>query len=538
MNPSPGGTINSGGRMDSPGAIDWAPLFSLLHSDVSEPELVTALLKNLSEGTEATGVALYLFEEGRFRLETDFGAGPFPDLLEESAPEGSAQLDLPGGRLLVRPPRALEVLAEGGSAEARALLALGLKLCDLRRQLKRRQFEAGLKGVEQQALYEVGLAITSMLDLDALSEAILSWALSLLDARRAALYLYDQGAYKLRQALGGAALEGFEPASLQALPSDLLPGAVYLLAVPMEIESSPRGLLVVADKESRHGVRPFASGDQQTLKLFAHQAAIALENAHLHRQALEKERLEREMELAGEIQRQILPKSVPQFSGYEMFGWNRPARHIGGDYFNFLERQDGHLTLTLGDVSGKGMPAALMVSILHSALRLMLDVHEVGPTLGERLNRHVHESTAPAKYITLLVGDLDLASRRLGYLNAGHNPGVVLGRDGQVRQLGATGMPIGLLPVARYERGEVRLIPGDLVCFYSDGITEASDLAGEEFGLDRLVELLREHRDLPLEAIVHELEQAATCFAQGQPQGDDQTILLLRVKDESCHHPL
>lgn len=531
MSPAPGDTIDPGGRIAATGSIDWAPLFELLNTDVSEPELVTALLKNISLGTEATGVALYLFEEGCYRLESDFGAGLFPDLLDESPPAGSALLDLPGGRLLVRPPRALEGLAPGGNSEARALLALGLKLCDLRRQLKRRQFEAGLKGVEQQALYEVGLAITSMLELDALSEAILSWALSLLDARRAALYLYENGAYKLRQALGGAALEGFEPADLQQLPADLLPGAVHLLAVPMEIESSPRGLLVVADKESRHGVRPFADGDQQTLKLFAHQAAIALENAHLHRQALEKERLEREMELAGEIQRQILPKTVPEIEGYEMFGWNRPARHIGGDYFNFLCGDNGRLVLTLGDVSGKGMPAALMVSILHSALRLMLDAHEVGPTLGERLNRHVHESTAPAKYITLLVGDLDLASRRLGYLNAGHNPGVALGRSGEVRQLGATGLPIGLLAVAKYQRGEVTLSPGDLVCFYSDGITEASDLKGEELGLDRLVDLLRQHRERPLEEIVREIEQAATRFAQGQPQGDDQTVVLLRVKD-------
>ena len=145
----------------------------------------------------------------------------------------------------------------------------------------------------------------------------------------------------------------------------------------------------MGDKESRRGVGPFLASDRRTLSLFANQAALALENARLHLQALEKERLEREMHLAAEIQRQILPKGAPVVPGYELIGWYRPARQVGGDYYDLFRREDGRVGLVLGDVSGKGMPAALMVSTLHSALRLLLDQTGFGPLLLERLNRHI-----------------------------------------------------------------------------------------------------------------------------------------------------
>ena len=183
---------------------------------------------------------------------------------------------------------------------------------------------------------------------------------------------------------------------------NLLPGASHLLAVPIETDSKRRGLLVVADKESRHGVGPFAAADKRTLAMFANQAAIALENAYLHRQALEKERLEREVELAAEIQRRLLPTDFPRLEGFELVGWSRPARHVGGDYYDFLSLSEDRVTAVLADVSGKGLPATLMVSTIHSALRLLLDHFRVGPELIARLNHHITDSSAPNKFITLL----------------------------------------------------------------------------------------------------------------------------------------
>ncbi|MFW6175406.1 MAG: PP2C family protein-serine/threonine phosphatase, partial [Acidobacteriota bacterium] len=319
---------------------------------------------------------------------------------------------------------------------------------------------------------------------------------------------------------------------------DLLPGAEHVQAVSIAVDGDPRGLIVAGDKESRTGVGPFTVEDRRTLALLANQAAIALENARLHQEALEKERYERDLQLAAEIQRQILPEGVPDVPGYELAGWNRPAREVGGDYYDLvpLPSEDrgsedgrvGRLGFALADVSGKGVPAALMVSTLHSAVRLLMGRMGAGPRLVERLNRHILASSAPNKFITLVVGELDASAGRLVYVNAGHNPGLVIRSGGAVERLGAGGLPVGLLPGSTYRDGSLDLAPGDLVCLYSDGITECTSPAGEELGEERLVELLREAADRPVGEVVAVVEEAVTDFARGRPQGDDQTLVLLR----------
>jgi len=424
------------------------------------------------------------------------------------------------------------------------LLLSSLKIVRLRQEIKDQQFQVNYRVVELESLYDVGLAVAATLDLEKLSEEILLRAVSLLDARRGALYIFEGGRYRLERTFGGEAAPWFEGGgagntALYAFltgqgpaPSELLPGARYLLGVPIDIDGSPRGLLAVGDKESRRGVGPFPASDRRTLGLFANQAAIALENARLHLQALEKERLEREMHLASEIQRRILPREAPAVAGYELVGWNRPARQIGGDYYDLFLRPDGHVGLVVGDVSGKGMPAALMVSTLHSALHLLLDQVGFGPALLEMLNRHVLESSAANKFITMLLADLEPASGRLAYLNAGHNPGLLLRRAGDgagaCEQLGASGLPIGVLPGSRFLARSIDLEPGDLVCIYSDGITEAESPDEEEFGTTRLQAVLHEHRDDDLAAVLTAIQEATGRFTAGLPQGDDQTLVLLR----------
>ena len=417
------------------------------------------------------------------------------------------------------------------------LLAAGARISNLKRQIHEQRFQAKFRGVELQALYDVGLAIASTLDLEELCEEALLRAVSLLDARRGALYLLEAGSYRLTSRFGGAALELFEAdeAQVAALvsgqgegPEGWLPGASHLLAVPVEIDRDARGVLVVADKESRHGVGPFPATDRRTLLLFANQAAIALENAKLHKLALEKERLEREMELAAEIQQQLLPKAMPQIPGYEVVGWNRPARQAGGDYYDFQRLGQDAWGMVVGDVVGKGVPAAILVSTLHSALRVLLDQMEVGPPLIERLNRHIFESSSPNKFITMLLAALDTERHRLAYLNAGHNPGLVVRASGEATQMESAGLPLGLMPHGKFGDAVLELGPGDLVCIYSDGITECEEPDEEEFGLERLIALLADQRRRPLPEILHRIDKAVTEFAQGQPQGDDQTVILLR----------
>jgi len=182
----------------------------------------------------------------------------------------------------------------------------------------------------------------------------------------------------------------------------------------------------------------------------------------------------------------------------------------------------------VGDVSGKGIPAALMVSTLHSALRLMLDHTEFGPALLERLNRHILESSTPNKFITMLLAEVNPRTSSLRYLNAGHNSGFLVRSHGQLDELPSGGVPLGLLPGSRYHMREAVLEPGDLLCIYSDGITEAESPQDEEFGNDRLIDLLRRYRAAPLSDVLEAIRREVGEHTQGLPQGDDQTVVLLR----------
>ncbi len=531
------------------GAQAWNDLLILSRDEAGERPMMERLLDlwRREHGVEAAG--LYLERGGRLEQEAAAGDG-LPDVLEGDVPQGDGglgSLQFPGGRLVFLPAVPVAPAGDGsvGTAEGMdgmenpltLLLAAALKSCRLKYDLKDQQFQVNYRVVELEALYDVGLAVASTLDLDRLSEEILLRAVSLLDARRGALYILEDGRYRLEGTFGGEAAPSFAGGDGELrqflvaggeAPAHLLPGARYLQGVPIEVESGPRGLIAVGDKESRRGVGPFLASDRRTLSLFANQAALALENARLHLQALEKERLEREMHLAAEIQRQILPKGAPVVAGFELIGWYRPARQVGGDYYDLFRREDGRIGLVVGDVSGKGMPAALMVSILHSALRLLLDQTGFGPVMLERLNRHIGDSSASNKFITMLLAELDPATGVLHYMNAGHNPAILLRADGRAEELPAGGMPIGLMPEARFQSRALTMEPGDLLCIYSDGITEAAAPDDEEFGMGRLTEHLRAGHDRPLAELVESIPHAIGEFSQGLPQGDDQTLVLLR----------
>jgi phosphoserine phosphatase RsbU/P len=523
----------------------WRELLALLQDEAGERLALERLLELWRETRGCRAAALYLERHGVLEQQAAVGEG-LPEIVDADALgrgglAGIESLPLPGGHVLWSPAGAPSAVPDEVSDPLPVLLASALKSCRLKLVLKEQQFQVNYRVVELENLYDVGLAVAGTLDLDRLSEEILLRAVSLLDARRGALYILDDERFRLDRTFGGDAGRWF-PAEDSGLavflegngepPPELLPGATHLLGVSILFENSPRGLLVVGDKESRRGVGPFLPGDRRTLGLFANQAAIALENARLHLRALEQERLEREMHLAAEIQRQILPKGSPQVPGYQLAGWNRPAREVGGDYYDMFPTRGGRMGLVVGDVSGKGIPAALMVSTLHSALRLLLDQTGIGPPLLEKLNRHILESSMPNKFITMFLTELDPDTGHLLYVNAGHNPGLLLRGDGRVEELGSGGVPLGLLPGSRYQAREVTMEPGDLLCLYSDGITEAESVEEEEHGMERLCEVLRARRGASaLQAVLDAVRQSVEEFTRGRPQGDDQTLLVVR-RDE------
>jgi sigma-B regulation protein RsbU (phosphoserine phosphatase) len=201
---------------------------------------------------------------------------------------------------------------------------------------------------------------------------------------------------------------------------------------------------------------------------------------------------------------------------------------VGGDYFGFHRIEGDRWAPVLGDVTGKGAPAALLVSTFDSALRVLLQPLGVGTDLADRLNQHIWESSAANMFITLVVADLDPDTGVLRYFNAGHNDGLAIRTGGEIEHLKSVGPPIGLLEESQYRMQSLELGPGDLVCIYSDGITECADLNEEEFEMDRLTDVLQKHRERPLDEILAAIDRAVTDFDAGQPQGDDQTVILIR----------
>jgi sigma-B regulation protein RsbU (phosphoserine phosphatase) len=499
----------------------------------TERRLARRTLERWLEASSFSGAALYVADDGGLRREVVTGEGDFPRYWPpEGAPDELTSWELEGGLLVASgdgEPPGDEVLRLALIASSHAVL--------LAEELRQQRFAVSYHDVELQALYDLGLAIASTLELTPLGEEILLHAVSLLDARRGALYLVREAGLRLQQTLAGdarAEAELQEP-QIQALlagrvpeEQDLLPGARYLAGAVIGENGPPRGLLVVADKESRSGIGPFSDSDRQTLSLFANQAAIALETAELHRQALEKEGLERELELASEIQRRLLPTQSPDVLGYEIHGWSRPARQVGGDYYDLLPLSDEELGLVLGDVSGKGMPAALMVSTLHAGLKLLAGRQPDATEIMERFNQYLFQSSASNRFATLIFARLERMTGRLRFVNAGHNPGLLLHPDGGIDRLPAGGLPLGLLSQTVYREQAVMVAPGDLLCLYSDGITEAASERGEEFGEQRLAELLRTIQSAPLSGGMREIRQRMDCWAGEASQADDQTVLLLR----------
>jgi sigma-B regulation protein RsbU (phosphoserine phosphatase) len=515
-------------------SFNWRSLESFSPREWGTGSLAKQILEQLRSqtGSEAAGV-YSVSDDGRWRHVACVGSDTLPVEFDRRPTDGVQTRDLSGGLalVLVHPRQEADLLESVG-----LLLSASSHLRMLNEQLKEQSFQENLKVVKLEALYDVGLSIASTLDLEPLTEEILMHAVALLDARRGALYLLENGELRCRQAIGGNALpaigvEEFEREDGEGETS-LLPGARHLLVLPIGHEGQARGLLAVADKESRRGVGPFSEEDRRSLSLFASQAAIALENARLHREALEKERLEREMELAADIQRDLLPSDLPELAGWELLGWNRPTRQVGGDYYGAFDFGGGRTGLVVADVTGKGMPAALLVSTLSSALKLLLDSTDSEEELLARLNQHILESSGANKFITLIAVVVEPKGERLGFLNAGHNPGLVVRSDSSIEELLPSGVPLGLLPGTKYEYESTAIAPGDLVCLFSDGITECESEDDEQFGEERLARFLAERRGAPLPRILSELDAAVTDFAGDRPQGDDQTVVLIRRRGD------
>jgi sigma-B regulation protein RsbU (phosphoserine phosphatase) len=323
-----------------------------------------------------------------------------------------------------------------------------------------------------------------------------------------------------------------EPAFLESqLPPDLraqvnLPAGSLLF--PIRSSDQCNGVVVLGP---RLGGKSYTEADREFGAGLVAQAAVAFDNAWHFRDTLAKQQIEKELNLAASIQADLFPKVLPTLQHTELAARNRQARQVGGDYYDVLlchgsDRVE-HL-LCVADISGKGIAAALLMSNIQATLRAIL-AHEVDvKTIAVRTNDLLWASTPPNKYATAFLLRYDPAMGTGQYVNGGHNDPVILRADGSVELLATTGMPIGMFANRVFEQGDVQLKPGDILFIYSDGVPDANDVAGEEFGMDRLVEALRESRDQPVEQILDNMFARIDAFVGEAPQFDDITMMVVR----------
>lgn len=298
-----------------------------------------------------------------------------------------------------------------------------------------------------------------------------------------------------------------------------------LVCVPLLIKSELKGIFTLYNKKTSEG---FSTEDQRLLGIIAAQSAQVIENARLYEEEQALLRMQQEMKLATKIQLELLPKHAPKLSGYDLAGKSIPAQSVGGDYFDFIAIDEHRLALCVGDISGKGLPAAMLMANLQATMRsLSLTPSSVGECLG-RANRLLHQSTDSEKFATLFYGVLDTRQHSLCYSNAGHNDPFVLSLQSAPRLLKIGGIMLGLLPQRTFAEETIALAPGEVLVIYSDGISEAVNVLDEQFGEERLLEVMREHWQASASELVERVLVAVQQHAGSAPQADDMTIMIVR----------
>jgi serine phosphatase RsbU (regulator of sigma subunit) len=434
--------------------------------------------------------------------------------------------------------------------------ASGGRLRDLESQVSRLETAVG----ELKILNDIAIAISSASSLEDVIELVVRKCIRHLGVEQAAVIVIDpqdknrqfrtvvRGADTSREVAPfrlGTMLQGWTLKYRKALRindlrqdkrfSDFAEGDSpihSILSVPMMIGGRMIGLVNVFNKK---GADPFTDDDQRLLSIIASQSAQVIENARLSEEEQMLEAVRREMEVAYHIQTDLLPKGAPAVPGYDIAGVSIPAKSVGGDYFDFVDAGDGRFVVCLGDVSGKGMPAALLMANLQATLRSLVQRDPAPVACLTQANRLMFEVTGMDRFVTLFFGLLDSRTHTLRYASAGHNPPVLVRQGEEPCLLETRGIILGCFEEAVYAEESLPLAPGDTLIVYSDGITEAIDSSEEEFGLEKLEKLASTIAPQSARSINQSVLDTVRHHQGGAPQLDDMTIISLRRMSPGNH---
>jgi sigma-B regulation protein RsbU (phosphoserine phosphatase) len=298
-----------------------------------------------------------------------------------------------------------------------------------------------------------------------------------------------------------------------------------LLCVPMMVKSTLVGVLTVYNK--RDGAS-FTDEDQRLLAIIAGQSAQIVENARLYEDERALQKMKEEVRLASTIQMDLLPKTPPVVPGYDIAGVSFPAQLVGGDAYDFIPVDDTHLAVCLADVSGKGLPASLLMANVQATLRGQTLASPTAAVCVQRANKLLHQSTSSDKFVTLFYSRLDISNHTLTYCNAGHDNPFHFSGTGAPKRLATGGLVLSIMEDFPYQEEVIHLSPGDVVVLYSDGITEAVDPAQVQFGDKQIESIVSSRTSLGAAGIIDSIIGAVREHAGTAPQADDMTIVVIK----------
>jgi sigma-B regulation protein RsbU (phosphoserine phosphatase) len=402
---------------------------------------------------------------------------------------------------------------------------------------------------ERELLYQVGLRMSTSLDLEEVMNLILHSLREVVEYHAGGIFLVDPDTMEIVKltAIGyapemedrlelkfGEGIVGWVAKNVEpVIVGDVAKDPRYLnarnetnseIVVPLTVGDKILGVLNLENNR----LDAFNEEDVYLLKTFGSQAAISIERAKLHKEILEKRRLEAELDLARRIQVTFLPDVLPAIPGYDISALNLPSEEVSGDYYDVICVSPGQWGIVIADVFGKGIPASLVMASFRASLLAEIRNNYAISTVMQKVNRLIWESVEPERCVTACYGVLDTGARVMTYSNAGHLYPLVIGRDG-VRHLTEGGMLLGAVEDASYEEGRVNLKSGDLLLLFTDGLVEAEDSSGEPFGEDKLIDVVRTVLDLRCSDIVQRIHQTIADFTGGKLV-DDFTVVAVKVE--------
>ena len=405
-----------------------------------------------------------------------------------------------------------------------------------------------------ESLIDASKHLNTTFDLEKLLSIILHLATKNLNAQRGTIYLIDEkarelwskvlkggeGLVEIRLPIGtgisGTVAETGETINLKDASKDARFYSGFdkrsgfktktMLCMPMKNRHGKIiGVFQIINK--RRGA--FDNEDELFLKAFSEHAALAVENARLYQTSMESERVQKELQIAGEIQQRLLPKEITPIPHYEIAAAAQPCTSVGGDFYDIISVGKNRYVFVMADVTGKGVPAALLVSTLHASLRAYIQSDTSLSELTHRLNNVVFENSPSERFITFFIMVLDCETHTITYVNAGHNfPYLVHPESREVVELEAGGLPLGMIDNVNYESKEISLGRNDVLALYTDGVTEAMDRSKEQYSEERLKQIIRNSVIKPALQIKDDILEDVRSFIGQEPPSDDLTLLVLK----------